>query len=92
MIDYDERVGFLPVISSYIDAAMRTARFESIDNGTTVYGEIPAAPGVYATGSTRAECEDELREVLEEWILLGVSLHHDLPKIDGVELAVPTGG
>ncbi|HKS90791.1 MAG TPA: hypothetical protein VJQ83_02595, partial [Tepidiformaceae bacterium] len=62
-------MGFAPVISTYIDAALRSARFESIDDGTTVYGEIPALPGVYATGSTREDCEEELREVLEEWIL-----------------------
>ena len=28
----------------------------------------------------------ELQEVLEDWILLGVSLNHDFPVVDGIEL------
>ena len=29
-----------------------------------------------------------LAEVLEEWILLGISLHHPLPVIDGIQVIV----
>jgi len=30
------------------------------------------------------ECEDELRSVLEDWVLVGLKLGHDLPIPNGV--------
>ena len=33
-------------------------------------------------------CREELQEVLEEWILLGVALDHPLPVVDGIELKI----
>lgn len=57
-----------------IAAAMAAARYERIDQGETVYGEITSMPGVYAVGSTREECEVELRSVLTEWLVLKSTL------------------
>ncbi|BAZ48384.1 hypothetical protein NIES4103_09920 [Nostoc sp. NIES-4103] len=42
---------------------------------------IPACQGVVAFGLTLRECEDELRSTLEDWILLGLKLEHELPVI-----------
>ena len=33
-------------------------------------------------------CREELREVLEEWIVLGLKMGHMLPEIDGVTLNI----
>jgi predicted RNase H-like HicB family nuclease len=77
-----------PVLSSYLDAAMRRAHYELIDGGETVYAEIPGMDGVYATSATVEACRTELREVLEEWVLLGLAMRHAIPPVDGIELAV----
>lgn len=90
MIRHDDGMSYARAISTYADAAMRAARFDWTDDDATCYGEIPALAGVYAIGTTREECEQELREVLEDWIVLGISLHHDLPGIDGVSLPTPS--
>jgi len=71
-------------LTSYLDAAMRQAHYELIDGGTTVYGEVVPLPGVYATAATVEDCRSELREVLEEWVLLGLSMQHPIPPVDGI--------
>lgn len=66
---------------------MAKAQFEPLEDGT-VYGEIPGFEGVLACEGTVELCRSELEQVLEDWILLGISLHHDLPEVDGVVLRV----
>lgn len=66
------------MLVEYIDAAMRRATFETIED-QTVWGEIPGFQGVWANESTVDACRDELRSVLEDWILISVSQHAKLP-------------
>ena len=73
------------VISRYIDRAMRQAVYEKLDDGSYA-GEIEICPGVYSFGSTLWECQEQLRSVLEGWILLGLQMGHPLPIVDGVDL------
>ena len=47
---------------------------------------IPGLQGVWANADTLEACRDELREVLEEWIILGLKMNHHIPVIDGIEL------
>jgi predicted RNase H-like HicB family nuclease len=54
---------------------MGKARYEILPNDGSFYGEIDGFNGVYANADTLEECRDELEEVLEEWILLRISLH-----------------
>lgn len=79
----------VPVLTQYLAAAMNRATFEFLDEDALYYGEIPGLDGVYATGATLEACRAELAQVVDGWILLGVSLHHELPDIDGVRLRVP---
>ena len=65
------------MIVEYIEAAMRNARFERIDDEEPYYGEIPPCQGVWATGVSPDECRARLREVLEGWLVL--SLQKGLP-------------
>lgn len=71
-------------LEDYISAAIKTARFERIDNGQKVYAEIPACRGVWAQGRTREEVKEELRHVLRGWIELQLERGCDLPPINGV--------
>jgi hypothetical protein len=43
-------------------------------------------PGVVAFSETLRGCEAELQSVLEDWILLGPKLGHDLPVMEGIDL------
>ena len=65
-------------LDQYLDTAMSGAVYEVLADGS-VAGEIPAYIGVVAFSSSRAECEKELRSVLEGWVLLGLELGHELP-------------
>jgi hypothetical protein len=41
---------------------------------------------VAAFGGTLRECENELRSVLEDWILVGLKLGHKLPVLASIDL------
>lgn len=76
------------MLTKYIRAAMGKARYEILPDDGSFYGEIDGFNGVYANADTLEECRDELEEVLEEWILLRISLHLPLPAVDGIELTI----
>lgn len=76
------------MLSNYIEAAMRKARYEILEDGEGFYGSIDGLQGVWANAETLESCRLELREVLEEWIMLGLRLGHPIPVIDGIELVV----
>jgi predicted RNase H-like HicB family nuclease len=73
------------VLSEYIDGALARAEFEKLEDGT-YSGSIPQCPGVIAFADSLRDCERELRSVLEDWLLLGLKLSHNLPVIGGIDL------
>jgi predicted RNase H-like HicB family nuclease len=73
------------MLTEYIRAALRQAKYEILEDGT-FYGEIPDCQGVYAHAETLENCREQLREVLEDWIVLGLRLGHSFPIIEGVSL------
>ncbi len=75
------------MLSDYIAAAMDEARYERRPDKTW-YAEIPQTPGVWATGATQEACRAELREVLEDWLLIGLRHNAEIPPIHGIDLAV----
>ncbi len=75
------------MLTEYIHAAMRRATYEILSDGT-FYGEIPGFQGVYANAKTLEACREQLQEVLEGWIVLGLRLGHSMPVIDRIELTV----
>jgi len=76
------------MLTGYIRASMRQAKYEILPDDGTFYGEIPGFDGVYANADALEACRDELEEVLEEWILFRVSRNLSLPIVDGIELAI----
>ncbi len=72
-------------LSTYIEAALELARYDKLEDGTFA-GEIPKLKGVAAFGKTLRDCENELRSVLEDWILVGLKLGHKLPALAGIDL------
>jgi predicted RNase H-like HicB family nuclease len=71
-----------------MQAAMRRAKYEILPDDGSYYGEIPELDGVFANAPTLEGCRDQLAEVLEDWILIGVAEHHSLPMIDGITITV----
>lgn len=78
------------MLTEYIQAALRHARYEILPDDQSYYGEIAECQGVWANAETLEKCREELREVLEEWITLGLALGNPLPSIDGLEIHVET--
>ena len=76
------------MLTEYLDAAMRRAVYEILPDDNTFYGDIPGFEGVYANSDNLETCRSQLKEVLEEWILLSISRHLPLPIIDGMDLKV----
>jgi predicted RNase H-like HicB family nuclease len=57
-----------------------------LPQGEGIYGAIEGLQGVWAQADSLEACREELREVLEEWIVLGLKMGHSLPAIDGIAL------
>ena len=74
------------MLTDYIKAALKRAKYKMIDDPNPFFGEIPELPGVWANGPTLEECREELQEVVEEWILLGVKFGDPLPILDEIDL------
>lgn len=76
------------MLTEYIQGSLRHARYEILPGDGSYYGEIPGFEGVYANTPTLEECREELREVLEEWLLFRISRNLPAPVVDGIELGI----
>lgn len=73
------------LLTEYVEQAMAQAVYDKLEDETFA-GRIPTCPGVVALASSLRECEKSLQSVLEEWILLGLKLHHPLPVLADLDL------
>lgn len=79
------------MLTEYVEEALRRARYEQIeDEETPYYGEVLDLPGVWACGPTLEACRQELKDVIEGWILLGVRQSLDIPPLG--DLKIQDGG
>jgi len=62
------------MLTAYINAAMRKAHYEILPDNEGYFGKIEVLQGVWANADSLEACREELREVLEEWILLGIKM------------------
>lgn len=77
------------MIQPYIDAAMRLARYELIQDDEPYYGEVPELPGVWATGRTLEECRQNLLEVVDDWLLFRIARGMSIPPIGDTKIVLP---
>ncbi len=73
------------MLTEYIEAAMKQAKYKTIEDGT-YFGDIPGFQGVWGNAKTLKECQTELREVLEEWLVLMLRDDENVPVVDGIDL------
>jgi predicted RNase H-like HicB family nuclease len=76
------------MLLEYIQAALRHAKYEVLPDDGSYYGAIPECTGVYANAETLENCREQLREVLEGWVLLRVHRNLPIPAIDGIDLTI----
>jgi predicted RNase H-like HicB family nuclease len=74
------------MFAEYLQAAMSQAEYTRLPESDAYFGEIPGFQGVWASADTQEACQQELQEVLEEWILFRISSHLPLPNVKGLEL------
>lgn len=84
MIEYKTMTGHY-ILSDYLSRALSQAEYDKLEDGT-FFGRIPACKGVVAFAETLCECENQLRSVLEDWVLVGLKLGHSLPVLDKIDL------
>lgn len=76
------------MITEYLQAAMRRARYEILKDDGSYYGEIPGFDGVFANAETLESCREQLIEVLEEWLLIRVHKNLDIPVLENLKIQV----
>lgn len=77
------------MFSEYIAAALRHAKYEALEDGTFM-ATVDGLRGVIAIGDTVEECREDLIQVIEGWIGLGLRMGHPIPSIDGHAIDVST--
>lgn len=73
------------MLISYIHEAMRLAKYEILEDHT-YFGEIPGFQGVWANADSLDACREELQSVLEDWLVVGLRMGHELPVVAGINL------
>ena len=76
------------MLTQYLDAAMRHAHYEILSDDGSFYSEIPECRGVSAQAGTLEACREELASTLEDWLLFRIHMNLEVPKIDGLDLAI----
>jgi predicted RNase H-like HicB family nuclease len=74
------------MLTEYVEEALKRAHYEIIDDEDPYYGEIQELKGVWATGKTLEECRENLKDVIEGWILLSLKKGLRIPKLGDYEI------
>ncbi len=69
------------MLTEYIEEAMKKAKYEIIKDEEPYYGKISELSGVWATGKTLEECRKNLKETVEDWIILSVKKDLPIPNL-----------
>ncbi len=70
------------MLNEFIAKKLKDAQYKLLEDGS-YFGEIPGIRGVWANAKSLEDCREELREVLEDWLLLKV---HEQEKVPGLRL------
>jgi predicted RNase H-like HicB family nuclease len=73
------------MLIQYIQAAMRQAKYEQMENGR-FFARIPKCKGVWGEGRTLEQCREDLKSALQDWIVVKLRFEHKLPVVDGIDI------
>lgn len=79
------------MLLEYIQEALNRARYEIIDDKKPYYGEVPELSGVWASGKSLEECRENLREVIEGWLIVRFQKDLPIPALGGKRLSKAKG-
>ena len=74
------------MLTEYIGEALKRARYEIIHDDEPYYGEVKELKGVWATGKTLEECRNNIKNVIEGWLLLSIKKGLPIPKLGNFEI------
>ncbi len=66
------------MLTEFIEKRIALARYKILEDGT-YFGEIPGLKGVWANAKTLEQCREELRNVLEDWLVLKLRDGNSIP-------------
>jgi predicted RNase H-like HicB family nuclease len=72
------------MIAEYLQSALRRAHYELEDH--VFFAEIPEFQGIVAYGSTLEDCRNQLLEILEGWLIVGIRHGHAFPILEGIDI------
>jgi predicted RNase H-like HicB family nuclease len=77
------------MLTEFIEKKLKEAKYKLLKDGT-YFGEIVGITGVWASAKNLEDCRQELKEVLEDWLLLKLKFGEIIPgmriKIDKRQL------
>jgi len=75
------------MFSEYIQAALKLAEYDTLEDGSYV-ATVEGLQGVIAIGDSIEECRRDLIEVIEGWIALRLKLGDSVPPLQGISINV----
>ena len=73
------------MLIEYINKALGKAVYDKLEDAS-FSGKIPQCPGVVAFGETLYQCQQELRNSLEGWLIVKIRHGDTLPVIGRINL------
>ena len=70
------------MLTKFIEKTLKRAKYKLLADGT-FYADISGVRGVWANSRTLEACREELREVLENWLLLKI---HQGESVSGLNI------
>ncbi len=77
------------MLTDFIHKKLRTAKYKLLED-KTYFGEIPSLRGVWANAKTLEDCRNELKEVLEGWLILRLEKNLPIPDFKTSSYSVKT--
>lgn len=77
------------MLLEYVEAALAKAKYEIIEGNEPYYGQVQGLKGVWATGKTLEECRDNLRDVIDGWIVVRLQRGLSVPPIGRHHITPP---
>jgi len=74
------------MLTKYIQAAMRRAKYEIIEDDKSCFGHVPELKACGRTPRPWRRAGKNSRKFLEVWITFGIASHHSFPILDGIEI------
>ena len=66
------------MLINYIYYKLSQAKYKILEDGS-YFAEIPGLQGVWGSGESLEACREDLREILEEWLILKLKDGDSIP-------------